>query len=66
MAAATTAQFLVSEVIEFRKNRPGYHREIVRRAVTEVSAHQAARKRRGSQLGDRAVTSHTSSSFEHL
>ena len=44
MAAATTAQFLVSEVIGFRKNRPGYHREIVRRAVTEVTAHQVARK----------------------
>mgnify|MGYP004239308649 CR=1 FL=1 len=51
MAAATTAQFLVSEDINFRKFQLLNHREIVPCAVTEVSAHQAAREERETQLG---------------
>ena len=46
MAAATTAQFLVSEVIDFRKFQPMNHRGIVPCAVTEVSAPQTARRKK--------------------
>ena len=46
MAAATTDQFLVSEVIGFGKFQPDNHREIVTCAVTEVSGQQIARRKR--------------------
>ena len=45
MADATTAQFLVSEVIDFRKFQPKNRREIVPCAVTEVSAQQTASRK---------------------
>ena len=51
MAAATTAQFLVSEVIGFKKVRPENHRQIAPYAVTEVSAQQTARGKREWWLG---------------
>ncbi len=46
MAATTTAQFLISEVIDFRKSQPKNPREIIPCAMTEVSAQQTARRKR--------------------
>ena len=50
MAAATTAQYLVSEVIDYRKCKPKNHREIVLCAVTEVSAPQEIRLKSLNQM----------------
>ena len=58
MAAATTAQFLVSEVIDFRRSQPMNHRKVVPFAVTEVSAHQAARKWRRDWLSQGCIKSY--------
>ena len=46
MAAATTDQYLVSEVIGFEKLRPLNHREIVPRSVTEEFAPEVVRIKR--------------------